>query len=459
MIILAVKFESVSFQKNRYHQHKHKMTGDIPVISIKTDEEIPSPYILDKSGARERNQELVNATVNYRDEKSGLNIEEKANIRTRGRSSRSFEKKGYYLKFKKENLKDNKKVSLAGMTEDSEWVLHGPYMDKTLIRNYLCYNLAGEIMEYSPNVRYCEMFLNGEYKGLYLIVEKVEYNDEGRISITESDPDSRQTSYILRLDVGAEDELHSLDTFSYYTGKNGPSDKSSEKLEIIYPGKTLTQDQKRYIEDGISEFEKSLVSFDSGDRRFGYHKFIDVDSFVDYFIINEFTMNSDAAKLSTYYYKDIRGKIKMVVWDFNSAFDNYVAEMSEPHHFVMIDKFWYEYLLRDRYFVDKVVKRYYELRKSYLSDEYLLNYIDETMEYLGPAVKRNNEVWGYSYSKENDLLYPERRNPRSYEEAVQQLKEMVIERGEYLDANIETLYSLSHDSANKQFRHKGGRQE
>lgn len=477
IMITAVTFENASFKKNRYHQHKHDIisTKDfkestnntfsthLPLIDISTDMPIPNPFIIDEKGNRKRNDEMVSATIKYYDSEMKNNflediptITEKSLIRIRGRSSRNFDKKGYLLKFKKNNLIDNKKISLSGMTADSNWALHGPYMDKTLIRNYLCYNLAGEIMDYSPNVGFCEIFLNGEYQGIYLLTEKIEYNDAGRIKITQTDPDMKSTSYILRLDVGSEDPFFELNTFSFYTGKNGSKDKGSGMLEIIYPGKTLTSFQKEYIEKDISKFEKALVSFDSADGKWGYPSFIDIDSFVDYFIINEFTMNSDAARLSTYFYKDIRGKMKIAVWDFNSAFNNYVPEMADPHYFMMTDKFWYEYLLRDSSFVDRIIKRYRELRKTYLSDEYLLNYIDETVSYLGLAIYRNNDVWGYSFSKEYDLLLPTSRNPRTYDDAVKQLKDMIVERGSYLDKNIETLYALSHDSVNKQFKHRRG---
>lgn len=484
MIITAFAFERVPFKSNRYHQHKEaevKPAGSIdndpvfsthlPLMNITTDAPMPNPYITDENGNILKdnagngiqNDEMVSARVEYFDNQMQNNhltdtatVSEKALVRVRGRSSRSHDKKGYYIKFKEENLIDNKKVSLSGMTKDSDWVLHGPYLDKTLIRNYMCYNLAGEIMEYSPNVRFCEIFLNGEYQGIYVLTEKIGYNDEGRINLTETDPKMTSTSYILALNTGSKDELHRLETFTYYTGRNGRISKLSEQLEIIYPSTTLTEVQRSYIEDDISKFEKALYSFDSADKKLGYPSFIDVKSFVDYFIINEFTMNSDAARLSTYFYKDIRGKMKVAVWDFNSAFDNYIPSMSDPHTFLMIDKFWYEYLLKDKRFVDAVVRRYRQLRKTFLSDEYLLNYIDETIAYLGPAIDRNYERWGHTFLEEYDMLQPAERNPRTYEEAVKQLKDAIVERGAYLDENIEILYALAHDSVNKQFKHGTG---
>lgn len=475
-MLIGVFTQNYSVPLNRYHQHRsdgaeilsEETTGNtfsshLPIMEINTDYPMPSSHIIEENDYRERNYESVSATTNYYDNETKLNslrdlptITENSTIRIRGRSSRSYDKKSYLLKFKKDNLIDNKKVSLSGMTEDSEWALHGPYLDKTLIRNYMCYNISGEIMGYSPNVRFCEVFINAEYQGIYLITEKIEYNDVGRINVTETDPVIKATSYILALDEGNRDEFYNLNTFTQYTGKMGPKNRGSKILEIVYPKTTLTVTQKDYIEDEISRFEKALVSFDSADRNLGYPAFIDVDSFVDYFIINEFTMNSDAGRLSTYFYKDIRGKMSIVVWDFNSAFNNYIPDMSEPHYFMMADKPWFEYLLKDYYFVDRVIKRYKELRKTYLSDEYLLNYIDETVAYLGPAIDRNYEVWGHSFFEEYDMLEPKDRNTHSYVDSVKQLKDIVVERGAYLDEHIEVLYALSHNSVNKQFKHEVG---
>lgn len=478
MIAISFLFGSFSIPKERYHQHleENKNEGSavssvnakdfsshLPVLDIVTENPIPAPYIDLGNNERKRNDETVIVSVKYFDSKTESNsltdtaiIEEKASFRIRGRSSRDFDKKGYLLEFKKDNLIDNKKVSLSGMTADSEWALHGPFLDKTLIRNYLSYNLAGEIMDYSPNVRFSEIFINGDYQGLYLITEKIDYNEKGRVDVTETNPKLAATSYILELDTGSEDPYYNLNTFNHYTGKNGPQNRRGKTLEVIYPRKTLTESQKEYIESEVSQFEKSLASFDSADRRLGYPAYIDVDSFVDYLIMNEFTMNSDAGILSTYFYKDIRGKMKPVVWDFNNSFNLYGPEMIDSKSFVMSGKVWYKKFLKDPAFVEQVVKRYKKLRKSYLSDEYLLNYIDETVDYLGPAIARNYELWGYSFEKEHDLLKPARRNPRNYDEAIQQLKETVVQRGAYLDDNIETLHRLSHDSTNKIFRERSG---
>ena len=489
-VILIVTIFSQGYQApaNRYHQHlaaapKAPCTDHsvetfcthLPLMNIVTDGPMPDPYLRDhenhpiyqSNGLGYRNNETVPAAVEFFDSPTENNhltdtptVRERAVIRIRGNSSRNFDKKSYLLKFKENNLVDNKDVSLAGLVADSDWVLHGPIMDRTLIRNYLCYNLAGEIMEYSPNVRFMELFLNGEYMGVYLLIEKINYNSNGRIQLTPTDPKMAATSFILRLDAADTDELHQLNTFCDFSGKRGVPERWYRHFEIRYPAATLTKEQKQYISYEISAFEKALLSFDSADPKKGYPAYIDVDSFVNYWLLNEFTMNVDAGNLSTYFCKDIRGKLKIIGWDYNNVFDNYILEI--PHSFY-IDNIWYLTLMRNREFVDLLIKRYHHLRETYFSDAYLLNYIDETVAYLGDAIDRNYQKWGYCFDLENikpydqnqvdqEYLIPLSRNPKSYEESLQMLKDTIVEHGAFLDKTIETLYAQCHDSANKQFR-------
>ena len=188
----------------------------------------------------------------------------------------------------------------------------------------------------------------------------------------------------------------------------------------------------------------------------GYENYIDVDSWVDYYIIQEFIANNDMCSRSTYFYKDKGGKIKMgPVWDFNNICDNYIGAEFNTQGFHFADnKIWYTMLLKDEKFVNKVQERYKELRKTYLSEEYLMNYIDESIEYLGDAINRNFDVWGYTFERENqnskiEYLFPIERNPQNYDEAIEQYKTFLIERGRWLDENIDSLEQYSHYSKNK----------
>jgi len=480
MLAGAGLLQTIEPKNNRYHQHKEAYAKSactehsddvfcthLPLISITTDGPMPEPHISDaqgnilynENGYRQKNYETVSAYVKFFDDAEKNNhlsdeavVSENAQIRIRGNMSRDFDKKSYALEFKEEDFVTNIDVSLSGMTSDSDWVLNGPFMDKTLIRNYLCYNLSGEIMEYAPNVRFCELFLNEEYMGVYLLTEKIKYNENGRIKISKTDPEIKETSYIVQADRDS-DETKKIYPFGMYTYNTAPVGATSGQMEIVYPSVTLTEEQKEYIERDFSKFEKSLFSFDYDKKKTGYKQYINVDSFIDYFLINEFTLNYDAVGLSTYLYKDVRGKLNLCVWDFNSAFDNYELSTVTPETFILQGEMWYGSLFKDEYFVNETIKRYYALREDYFNEAYLFDYIDDTIEYLGPAIERNYEKWGYGFEEEYDLLKPAERNPRSYDEAIMQLKDCIALRIEYMDDSVERLQLLSHDSLNKKYNH------
>lgn len=371
-------------------------------------------------------------------------IEESILIRLRGNSSRHFDKKSYLIRFVEEEKYKN--LSVMGMDPHYEWAIYGPYLDKSLIRNYMWYNIAGEIMDYAPNVRFCEVILNDEYIGLYVMVETITSGSNARLRLTEPNENTNKTGYILRLDRGSEEVLKNITTFTNYSLRN------VRNFNIEYPRLgSLNEDVITSIEMEFSDFEKALYSYDYNSRRNGYRKYIDVNSFIDYFIINEFTTNYDALSYSTYIYKDIGGKYKLAVWDFNSSFNNYQDDVLDPKVFMLQNKVWYFMLIKDEYFCDRLIKRYRELRKGVLSDEYLNNYIDSVIDYLGEAIDRNFEVWGYSF--EYDLVNEVERNPKNYEEAVLFIKEYMAIRSSWMDEHIEVLRQYSHESKIKKFNH------
>lgn len=479
VLVLAIAASGVEPAHNRYHQHleaaeKAPCTDHdgsvfcthLPLMEITTDGPVPPAFTGTTVDMEERNYETVAATVRYFDSETENNhltddpaVEERAQFRIRGATSRRMDKTSYLVKFQEEDLITSLDVSLSGMTADSSWALHGPFLDKSLIRNYMCYNLAGEIMDYAPNVRFCELFLNEEYMGLYLLVEKIGYNENGRINFTKTDPKMATTSYILRADRGAIDPRYNLENFGYISYMNRPLEgDAAGRLEIVYPGKTLTQAQHDYITMDFSRFEKALFSYDYNDPEKGWRQYIDAQSFIDFFLINEFLLNYDAPGLSTYLYKDVRGKLKMCVWDFDSAFDNFQYSFVTPETFRIQDLQWFQYLFKDEAFVNQVVKRYHDLRKRYMNEEYLLSYIDGTVTYLGPAIDRNFEKWGYCFNStyngvNYDYLQPESRNARSFEQAIQQLKDTITQRLEHMDGNLDRLYIRCHTSMNKKFNH------
>lgn len=357
----------------------------------------------------------------------------RATIKYRGASSYSkFDKKQYRIKFYKNEKDSAKEVSLAGMGANSEWVLNGPYLDKTLIRNKLVYDLARELNGWAPDTRFVELFVDGEYQGVYLAVEPVT-NGESRLRLAEFGLLSGETAYIVnrdRIDTGSEE----IDTWGKTNGY------TYNALYIRYPSKNkITEKQKAYIQKDISEFEQVLYGKNFSDKRIGYPAYIDMDNWVDYFIINEFAMNYDAGNLSTYLYKELDGKLQLAVWDFNNGFDNYQWFRTETDVLHTVENSWFQRLWQDENFRDRVCERYRQLRETTLADEHIAEKIASYQEELGEAVDRNFKVWGYSF-KENLLAGTSKegtsRNIRSYEEAMKQLTDTIRERLAYLDKEL-----------------------
>ena len=207
-------------------------------------------------------------------------------------------------------------------------------------------------------------------------------------------------------------------------------------LNLEYPGsKNITETLKENIEKDFSAFERALYSNDENNT--SWKEMIDMESFANYFIINEFTSNYDAGLYSTYIYKDMDGVFKMCVWDFNSAFDNYQDYIVSTEGFSLQNYLWFERMFTDKEFVELVIERYYELRKDILSKEYLFEYIDSTVSFLGESIDRDTERWKDAYK--GGLLLPIERNPETHDEAIQNIKDFIDERGIWMDENIESL--------------------
>ena len=434
----------------------------LPLICIDTNgQEIPGKGITDENGNQlghtttADGSDRISASIYVMDSETEYNhpsdtpnVQSDIIIHARGHSSRYFAKSGYRIKLVDKDTNSNPQ-SLLGMDAHHEWALHGPYLDKTLLRNYLMYNLAGEIMDYAPNVRFCEVMINGEYEGVYVLTEIIDAGKDGaRLNMSVDSKDNTYTGYLLKLDRADTTEADRLNNLTSYTLRAD----SDLKLEVEYPGQEkLTETLKSSIEDDFSRFEKALYSYDFNSSAYGYKNYIDVDSFAAYFLLNELVVNYDAGSYSTYIYKDTSGKYKMCVWDFNNACDNYQEQSTmTTQHFELQNKLWFTMLMKDDEFVERVIEMYGSLRKTLFSNDYLENYIDSVIDYLGPAIARNNERWAVSFS-DDTLLTPESRNLHSYEDAITQLKGFFSERTSWLDNNIETLRQYCASSKIKKY--------
>ena len=292
-----------------------------------------------------------------------------ATIKLRGASSYyNFDKPQYKIEFYKKSHKKDYDYGLGGMKPNSEWVLNGPFLDKTLVRNALMYDVSRELMDWAPDYRFVEVFVDGKYQGIYLAVENITRH-ENRLGLSDFVLASGQTAYIMKRDRVGTEELE----YDSYGIRNG---YTTNALSIQYPAFTeITKRQISWIHKDFDDFEKKLYNTDFSKESFHYENYIDVDEFVDFYLINEMSLNHDAGYLSTFYYKELGGKFKLAVWDFNNAFDNYQGYTVKSYETLIANTDWFNKLCEDKNFVKRICDRYYKLRQSTFREVYLLDKI------------------------------------------------------------------------------------
>lgn len=370
-------------------------------------------------------------------------------ISLRGQSSLSFEKKQYTLNFLDEDG-NAQPLPLLGMPGHHQWVLNGSYTDKSLLRNALALTIAGQTMAYAPRYEFCEVLLNtGEgptdfdehYIGVYLLMEKIERNAD-RVNILRADTRYSDLSFII-----ARDKLKLKDTVlltdwgvleeDWIVGANGQL-RQRTMLVASYPGASMTEDYKQRIIDYLNEFEYALGSRNFADASTGYRKYVDVNSFIHLAMVNELFKNVDGGEISTYFYKDLGGKLKAgPVWDFDLTLGNSdIQEMQEPTGLRMIDVNWYVRMFQDDYFADRYERTYRGLRNDKWSNSTMVALIDELVEELGAAAERNALRW---YAATESYAHGD------YDAEVRALTDFLITRMEWMDRNIHLVHRINED--------------
>ncbi|MDS0525434.1 CotH kinase family protein [Clostridium sp. SHJSY1] len=364
----------------------------------------------------------------------------KIKIKRRGNSSMHYNKGQYLVKLVTESGQENG-LSLLGMGEDNEWVLNGSMADKSMMRNYLGYRIASQIMPYTPDAKYCEVVTeeNGKYKyeGVYLLIENIKQGTD-RVNIASYQKSKSYSSYILRRDRFDEENIM-IDTYE------SNSKLSDGYLGVVYPSKNnVTDETVDYIKNDIEKLEEVLYS-DSYNIFSTYSDYIDVDSFINYALINEYFGNYDAGYHSTYMYKDIKGKLKMgPVWDYDQSIDNSRPDPMEIDKIAFIEAPWFKQLMRDPKFVEKLASRYAELRRNQLSDKNILKTIDEVQGYLGAAQRREWSRWEKAYylgktalptyiDSDGDTIH---RESKEYEQEIYKLKTVLSKHGQAISEEL-----------------------
>lgn len=455
-LAIGVSFIQSEQYYNRVYQHEQpkeerpvplgtsQFTTHLPVVSVTTNNQrIPGAVVLTPATHIQLSEDgLTEITVDVTlfDDRTTTS---QALFRIRGNSSRLFEKKSYALSFVDDNSAEQN-LQVFGMEADNNWALHGPALDRTLLRNYLAMNLSGELMPYAPDVRFIELFIDGAYEGVYLMMETVS-KGEGRVDIPTPEPNSPMTSYIVEIDR-AEKLAFPLNDFLVDTYRVYPS-----ATELTYPTDQQYSDERlNFVDEDYSKLMKQLYQIPYATEKNDYKDWVDDTAFYDYFIINELFRNVDAGYYSTYFYRNLRGKLTPVVWDFNNGLNNYQEVTFDETGFSLVEAPLFEQLLMEERFVEGLIDRYHVLRASKLSDERLQRLIDDSVAYLGEAITRNNERWAryfdHSQYSTRDFLQPIERNPTSYEAALSEMEAYLFARSKWLDDHIDVLSQYSHPS-------------
>ena len=403
--------------------------------------------------------------IDQQDKPNGLRDEathqSRIRIRRRGNSSMLYEKGQYNMKLLQPDENRGNPLSLLGMGEESHWILNGSMVDKTLMRNYIVYELTAQFMPNVPDARYCEVILyeNGayHYEGVYLLIESIQQGPD-RVDINEYNPQNVYCDFIIRRDRDGKNDIM-LDTYGTREGLSYEPGHEYDygHLGLIYPNADeLTAESRRYIEEKVSKMEEVLYSEQDGVAG-TIERYIDMDSFVDLFLANEFFSNYDAGYHSTYFYSKKGGKIAAgPVWDYDGAMDNYRVEPMSYEGMWFYLAPWFDQLVKHYPFDQQLQRRYATLRTGPLSDASVEKLIDETVAYIGPAQVRDWARWAHIYletqrytlenhiDKDGDVI---QRESKSYGEEIRKLKRTLREHGYHMDQNMGSFVEFSREDS------------
>ncbi|MBL0744051.1 CotH kinase family protein [Chryseolinea lacunae] len=424
-------------------------SSNLPVIVIQTQgqEIVDDPKITADLGIIDNGVGMQNKPTDAFNVYNG-----KMGIEIRGSSSQMFPKKQYGVELHDANGKDLE-TALFGFPKEEDWVFFAPYNDKTLMRDVLAYKLGRDQGRYAPRTKFCELVMNDLYRGVYVVIEKVK-RDKGRVNINKLDPDETSGDnltggYIIKIDKATGDSGEG------WISSHKPRPTAWQNVNFQYEEPkydAIAPEQKTYIQDYVKQFEDALAGDSFKDAEKGYAKYIDVDSFVDFLLMQEMTKNVDGYRLSTFFYKQRDsdgGKLTMgPLWDFNLGFGNAdYCTKGEPENFALSFNtvcsddyyqipFWWGRLLEDPAFKQKLASRWTNLRTTTWKESVVLTYVDSVATVLNAgAQQRNFEAWPVL----GTYLWPNDYVGNTYQDEVNHLKDWIGKRMAWLDKNIPQL--------------------
>ncbi|MDG1042524.1 MAG: CotH kinase family protein [Flavobacteriaceae bacterium] len=329
---------------------------------------------------------------------SFLNYNGRIGIELRGSSSQVLEKKPYGFTTLLADDDSNNNVSLLGFPSENDWVLNSLAYDPSMIRDYLSYQLASNMGNYAPRVKYIEVIVNDDYKGVYILTEKIK-RDSDRVNlkkIKDSDNSLPEVTggYIIKADktTGGDEVAWTMPNSSgWYT----------DFLHHYPKTENISSQQTDYIKNVFTDLETNSENTSIAN---GYPSIIDVPSFVDYMIMAEIASNPDSYQFSTFFHKDRGGKLRAgPVWDYNLSYGNdlFVFEFDRSFYDLWqfeFDnsgaKFWKDLFYNDT-FNCYLAKRWFELTTTNQPLNYstITSLIDEFVSLLSESQVRELQRW------------------------------------------------------------------
>lgn len=367
-------------------------------------------------------------------------------INKRGSSSLDFPKNmfGFHLRDEDDT---NRSEGLLGLPPDHNWILYAPYTDMTLMRNAVSYQLSEDMGYYAPRTQFVELYLHSgkgvvsqnHYHGVYMLVERIKWS-EHRVNIEQITPGDNSEPEISGGYIIAKDRLGPVES--------GFRTRKGTLLANIRPNEEdITQQQKNWIRNYMSDFEEALFGSSFDDPDIGYEAFINTDSFIDHFLITELLKEIDGYRLSTFMFKDRGEKLTMgPVWDFNLSLgiaDYLEGWKPDGWYYSIIGQNnecfigcgvvdWYERLLEDPAFRKRVNNRWWELRNNVFSKTHLLGLIGKNRDMLMESQQRNFDRWPTI----GTYVWPNWYIGNSFDDEVNWMKNWLQQRLSWMDNQI-----------------------
>lgn len=322
-------------------------------------------------------EEYLDCTVTLLSDENNSFESEKARIKGRGNSTFGLDKKPYKIKF-------DEKIPMLGEGAAKEWTLIANHMDYSLMRNYIAYTLGDTLgLEYTTSCHFVDVYVNGEYMGVYLLCEQIEVKKH-RVEIEDS-LDTEETGYLLELDARAPDEgREGRDYFYSLAGTLPYAIKSPDTEDELF-----TSERVEYIKSYLDASYGALLGNDYSE----VCRYLDIDTFVDGYILDELLKTTDVGFSSFYLYKDAGGKLSRgPIWDYDLAIGNSIQPNAKSPKSIYAGEVnpWYSRLLSFPEFREAVAKRLSEKKaeiEKTLDDAYLF------AEKFERSFERNFDKW------------------------------------------------------------------